>query len=71
MLTRSQTLNNTNTNTNYVVNIDFDEASREWNANKKRIGQMYVYTCNIIRSNGKRCKRQVYRDQEKCFGHCK
>ena len=26
------------------VNINFDEASREWNRNKRRVGQMYEYT---------------------------
>ena len=26
-----------------VVEIDFDEASREWNKNKRRCGQMYEY----------------------------
>ena len=25
------------------VNIDFDESSRMWNKNKKRVGQMYKY----------------------------
>ena len=55
----------------YTVEIDFDEASREWNANKKCIGQMYVYTCNSVCLNGKICKRQVYRNSEKCFCHSK
>ena len=27
----------------YEVNIDFDDASREWNRNKRRVGQMYEY----------------------------
>ncbi len=26
-----------------TVDIDFDEASREWNKNKRRCGQMYEY----------------------------
>ena len=28
----------------YNVEIDFDESSREWNRNKRRVGQMYEYT---------------------------
>ena len=38
--------------------IDFDEASREWRKNKKRLpnGQ-FVYMCNYIHSNGKRCRK--------------
>lgn len=27
----------------YPVNIDFDEASKAWNKNKRRVGQMYEY----------------------------
>lgn len=74
MLTRSQSSKLTIENnilTNYVIEIDFDDASREWNANKKRIGQMYAYICNVTLSNGKRCRRRVYRDRETCFCHCK
>ena len=42
----------------FLVNIDFEEASREWNVNKKRgkNGHM-TYCCGIIRRNGKPCKR--------------
>ena len=31
----------------YNVQIDFDEASKAWNANKRRVGQSYEYTTNI------------------------
>lgn len=39
--------------------LDFDEASRAWRANKKRMGQMFVYICTYIHSNGKRCRRTI------------
>ena len=48
MQTRSQTAKLNVIKHELEVKIDFDEASREWNANKKRIGQMYVYTCNFL-----------------------
>ena len=46
------------TDGNYEVNIDFDEASREWNANKKKSVNGYmIYCCGYIKKNGKPCKR--------------
>ncbi len=39
------------------VNIDFDEASRAWRANKRRIrGGSFVYTCAYVHTNGKCCR---------------
>jgi hypothetical protein len=35
------------------VEIDFDEASRAWNANKRRVGPCYYYVCGHILANGK------------------
>ncbi len=35
---------NTRYSSQYNNDIDFDEASREWNSNKRRVGQMYEYT---------------------------
>ena len=29
--------------TTYNITFDFDEASNEWNRNKRRVGQMYEY----------------------------
>ena len=44
-------------NTEYEVNIDFDEASEAWKANKKSTGGgCYKYICEAIRSNGKKLK---------------
>ena len=48
------------------VNIDFDEASRYWNANKKRTGNgSYVYVCGAQLKNGNFCKRNM----QPCFMH--
>jgi hypothetical protein len=42
----------------YSVEIDFDEASREWNANKKKCTNgCRTYCCGGIKRNGKPCKR--------------
>ena len=41
----------------YPVDIDFDEASREWHANKKRVGHMYVYICGKTLVSGNKCQR--------------
>ena len=42
------------------VNIDFDEASREWKRNKIHIGNCsYVYKCSYLHKNGKECNKKV------------
>ena len=41
----------------YTVDIDFDEASRRWRANKKRVGLSFQYCCGEERPNGEFCKR--------------
>ena len=67
MLTRSQTRARLAT-TPYDVDIDFDDASRAWHANKKRVGQMYVYICGHDLRNGGTCQR---RSLSTCIdGHC-
>lgn len=41
--------------------IDFDDASKEWRKNKKNISNgWFVYTCNYIHSNGKKCNKLLY-----------
>jgi len=46
--------------TPFEVNIDFDEASREWRKNKDHIGKGYfVYRCIYVHSDGKVCNKQV------------
>tara|TARA_B100001287_G_scaffold276668_1_gene288585 strand:+ start:3993 stop:4355 length:363 start_codon:yes stop_codon:yes gene_type:complete len=42
---RYNTRYSSNFNKKYNVDIDFDDASREWNRNKRRVGLMYEYTC--------------------------
>ena len=53
----------------YLVDIDFDDASKAWNQNKARTGEMYTYKCvNQCQGStlqGKPCKRKTP------FTHCK
>lgn len=37
--------------------IDFDNASKEWHKNKRKKGIIFIYTCDFIYKNGKRCGR--------------
>ena len=49
--------------------IDFDEASRAWNQNKKKIDNgCYVYICGHKLKNGKTCQKQV-KNISKCSLH--
>lgn len=42
----------------YIVDIDFDEASYEWRRNKKQLTNgTFVYVCGMSTKNGKPCKR--------------
>jgi len=51
--------------------IDFDDASSEWNRNKKRIGQMYAYVCGTTTVSGKPCQRRPINDGHQCAQHHK
>ena len=45
------------------VNIDFDEASKLWRANKRQITPgFFLYTCNYIHTSAqqKKCNKVVY-----------
>jgi len=65
MKTRSQTIKR-----ELDVNIDFDEASQYWNANKKRTGNgCYTYVCGKQLKNGKFCKRTQHKEGEPCRIH--
>ena len=45
----------------YDVNIDFDEASKAWMRNKKKIkGGRYKYCCGYKRTIGKYCRRNPW-----------
>ena len=51
----------------YEVNIDFDEASQLWKANKKSVGNgSYKYICLQKTKQGKNCKREAL----PCCDHC-
>jgi hypothetical protein len=54
----------------YTVDINFDEASDEWHANKKRVGHNYVYICNqTVIKTGTKCDKVCYKDGLTCFIH--
>ena len=55
----------------YEVNIDFDEASKEWNKNKKRKGHSYVYVCGVTTKNGSCCQNKRLKDKDFCYIHNK
>lgn len=62
----AQILDKPSTKLSYSVDIDFDEASREWSANKKRVGQMYLYVCGTKLSSGKRCQNRPGNTLDRC-----
>jgi hypothetical protein len=53
------------------VNIDFDDASKEWHKNKKSIGNsQYKYICTIVTTNkGQICNKVCYKNTDKCWIH--
>jgi hypothetical protein len=54
----------------YEVNIDFDEASTAWKANKKSTGGgCYKYVCNHRNKNNKKCKRNPIPGCNFCSKH--
>ena len=56
----------------YEVNIDFDEASAAWKANKKSIGNsMYKYICLKPNKNGVNCGKKCVPGSDYCFVHNK
>jgi hypothetical protein len=68
MNTRSQT--KYDTNALYEVNIDFDEASTAWRANKKSIGNgTFKYICCGLTKTGNKCNRQPLENSEYCKIH--
>ena len=53
------------------VNIDFDDASKEWHKNKKSIGNgHYKYICSIEK-NGIKCGKVYYKHLSYCWVHRK
>ena len=55
----------------YEVNIDFDDASYEWNRNKKRVDQSYVYICGVTTKKGACCQNKRHKDSDFCYIHRK
>lgn len=53
----------------YSNEINFDEASCEWNRNKKRIGQMYLYICGEPTASGRPCQRRPKKSGCYCAQH--
>jgi hypothetical protein len=52
------------------VNIDFDEASLMWNANKKKLKNgCYEYVCGKQLKNGEFCKNKRTYSMENCRIH--
>jgi hypothetical protein len=54
----------------YEVNIDFDEASELWKANKKSIGNgSYKYICSKRGKNNKNCSMKCLAAEDYCKTH--
>jgi len=54
----------------FEVNIDFDEASRAWRANKRSVGNgTYKYTCEKMISSGRKCSKDAWNNSEFCCTH--
>jgi hypothetical protein len=53
------------------VNIDFDEAIKEWRSNKKSIGNgHYKYICQVITVGKKNiCEKSCYKGTNTCWIH--
>ena len=52
------------------VNIDFDDASKEWHKNKKSIGNsQYKYICTVLRNKNQICNKVCYKNSETCWIH--
>jgi hypothetical protein len=52
------------------VDIDFDEASREWQSNKKSIGNSsYKYVCQKVGNTGKMCRSKCLAGEHYCSKH--
>lgn len=47
----------------YKVEIDFDEASREWRKNKIELGNgEFRYCCSQLTKKGEKCKNKILKD---------
>ena len=67
-ITRSQT--RSQTTPKYEVEIDFDEASEAWKANKKYMGNgTYKYICLQKTKAGNPCKKEALPSSDFCKHH--
>jgi len=71
MFTRTRTIiTRSQTTPKYDVEIDFDEASEAWKANKKYIGNgMYKYICLQKTKAGNPCKKEAIANSDFCKVH--
>jgi hypothetical protein len=73
MKTRSQTKPlelTSETFVKYEVDIDFDGASEEWQANKKSIGNSsYKYVCQKVNIKGGNCRFKCLSGEHYCSKH--
>lgn len=54
------------------VIIDFDEASKAWNSNKKKLDNgCYQYFCKSLTKSGDKCNNTSITGSEYCFIHSK
>ena len=54
----------------FTVNINFDEASKEWNKNKKKTPEGYKYICqSTIGKTKRKCKTVCFKTSECCYIH--
>lgn len=57
--------------TNEFSSVWFDESSKAWMANKRRLktNTVYKYICQYHISPTKKCGRDVYKDNDMCRQH--
>ena len=54
----------------YEVNIDFDEASKAWHQNKKKLEEgTYIYVCGKPTLKGTPCQNKPMNGKCVCFKH--
>ena len=56
----------------YQININFDEASKEWRNNKISIGNgSFKYVCGYLCISGNKCKNKPLKNKSLCHIHNK
>ncbi len=54
----------------YIVDIDFNEASALWRSNKKHIGNgTFKYVCSAMTKKNKRCSNKPMKNSNFCYCH--